>query len=422
MANLGKIVYLSEAQKNELFTNGSVTSNGTTITYNQNDLYVTPDTNVEDILVGGVSVVSNNSAIIPVAGENTLGVVKVAGGSSGIELNSNNKLRTIPATQNEIKLAVSASCYKHITPMYQDVSVFYGLTKAAGVDMASSSNEVGVYTDPAKGAIQTMIGVSDLIASREVSTATAAHAANSLFLMDGKLHKATAAIGIGNAVEVGTNCILTNISEAFPHDVQVNGTSVVTNGVANIPVSSGNTLGVVKTYANVGLVVDGAGLLSVFGATEEQYKAGTNAYNPVIPRDQHKSIYYGLSKLAGYDLASVTCTVGTYPTAAQTAIQSLIGVETGVSLVETITGTTPTLTCLPNVRYICGEVSTISITPPASGTCDVIFTSGSTATVLTVPNTVKFPGWYDASNLSSNTIYEIMITDGVYGSVVAWEN
>ena len=43
MANLGKIVYLSEAQKDELFANGTVTSNGTTITYSANDLYVTPD-------------------------------------------------------------------------------------------------------------------------------------------------------------------------------------------------------------------------------------------------------------------------------------------------------------------------------------------------------------------------------------------
>ena len=42
MANLNKIVYLSEAQKNTLFTTGSVTANGVTVTYNSNDLYLTP--------------------------------------------------------------------------------------------------------------------------------------------------------------------------------------------------------------------------------------------------------------------------------------------------------------------------------------------------------------------------------------------
>lgn len=39
---LNKVVYLSEAQKNTLFTNGSVTANGTTITYSDNDIYITP--------------------------------------------------------------------------------------------------------------------------------------------------------------------------------------------------------------------------------------------------------------------------------------------------------------------------------------------------------------------------------------------
>lgn len=42
MANLNKVVYLSEAQKNTLFSTGSVTANGTTVTYNVNDLYITP--------------------------------------------------------------------------------------------------------------------------------------------------------------------------------------------------------------------------------------------------------------------------------------------------------------------------------------------------------------------------------------------
>lgn len=48
------------------------------------------------------------------------------------------------------------------------------------------------------------------------------------------------------------------------------------------------------------------------------------------------------------------------------------------------------------------------------------FTSGSTATVLTLPNTVKLPEWFDASGLDANTIYEINISDGVYGAVMSW--
>ena len=43
MANLGKIVYLTEAQLTTLTTNGTITVNGQTIVYNQNDIYMTPD-------------------------------------------------------------------------------------------------------------------------------------------------------------------------------------------------------------------------------------------------------------------------------------------------------------------------------------------------------------------------------------------
>lgn len=44
MSNLNQIVYLTEVQYLELMNNGSVTVNGVTVTYNENDIYITPDT------------------------------------------------------------------------------------------------------------------------------------------------------------------------------------------------------------------------------------------------------------------------------------------------------------------------------------------------------------------------------------------
>lgn len=93
--------------------------------------------------------------------------------------------------------------------------------------------------------------------------------------------------------------------------------------------------------------------------------------------------------------------------------------ESGEMVVVNVTGTTPSITGESNHRYICGEVSTISITPPASGIIDVIFTSGTTAAVMTVPNTVVFPAWFDATSLEASTTYEINIADG-YGVVAKW--
>lgn len=87
---------------------------------------------------------------------------------------------------------------------------------------------------------------------------------------------------------------------------------------------------------------------------------------------------------------------------------------------ETVTGATPSITGVANHRYICGTVTSISITPPQSGIIDVVFTSGTTPATLTVPSTVVFPDWFDASDLDASTIYEINIADGTLAVVATW--
>ena len=88
--------------------------------------------------------------------------------------------------------------------------------------------------------------------------------------------------------------------------------------------------------------------------------------------------------------------------------------------VVTVSGSTPSITAVAETRYVCGEVTSISFTPSASGICSVRFTSGTTPAVLTLPNTVKLPEWFDATSLSASTVYEISIEDGVYGVVMTW--
>lgn len=98
----------------------------------------------------------------------------------------------------------------------------------------------------------------------------------------------------------------------------------------------------------------------------------------------------------------------------------MLGIVDGYSVV-TVSGTSPTITAEANTMYVCGEVTSLSFTPCASGICDVRFTSGSTVTVLTIPNTVKFSGSFDPTSLETNKIYEINILDGIYGVVTSWE-
>ena len=87
--------------------------------------------------------------------------------------------------------------------------------------------------------------------------------------------------------------------------------------------------------------------------------------------------------------------------------------------VVTVSGTTPTITASANTHYVCGEVATLDFTPSQTGICDVVFTSGATATVLTVPSTVKWANGFDPTSLDANTTYELNIMDGL-GVACAW--
>jgi hypothetical protein len=298
------------------------------------------------------------------------GLVKVG---SGLYIGaSTGKLAVAYANSSSIKNGTNATASAPVSLQHE--SAFYGLAKAAGdTTQSASDNAVGTYTDGAKTAIRSMLG----------------------------------AVG----------------------DVQIDGTSVVSNGAANIPIGSTSSLGVVKFNWSSGIKIQSeTGVLTIDQALVNEVKVGTHSSKPIVPLHQHEATFYGLAKAAGDTTQSASSNaVGAYTAEAKSAIQSMLGIdlqsiasEVEIPLVETVSGTTPSISGQPNTRYICGEVSTLSITPPAAGSIDVIFDSGSTAAILTVPNTVRWPAWFDATALEADTTYEILITDGVYGSVMTW--
>lgn len=91
--------------------------------------------------------------------------------------------------------------------------------------------------------------------------------------------------------------------------------------------------------------------------------------------------------------------------------------DSGAAIVEQVTGTSPTIVCEDNHRYICGEVLSLNITLPNSGIIDVVFESGTTPTVLTITPptgvTVKWANGFDPTTLEANTTYEINILNGM---------
>ena len=103
--------------------------------------------------------------------------------------------------------------------------------------------------------------------------------------------------------------------------------------------------------------------------------------------------------------------------------EGVVNLEFGLPLasgevqVVNVTGSNPTITAEYNKRYVCGEVSTLTITPASQGCTDVLFTSGTTPTVLSLPQTVKMPAWF---TVEASKTYEISILDGIYGAVMSW--
>lgn len=74
---------------------------------------------------------------------------------------------------------------------------------------------------------------------------------------------------------------------------------------------------------------------------------------------------------------------------------------------QTVSGSTPTISAAANTVYKCGELTSLTVdTVPASGTFEVLFVSGSTATVVTLPQNVLLPDGFD---FDANTIYQMSI-------------
>ena len=193
-------------------------------------------------------------------------------------------------------------------------------------------------------------------------------------------------------------------------DVQVNGSSVLNQGVANVPqvgASGSGQFGVVKITRSFG-IDQIVGNLILAEVNHPTCKAGTNGYISIQPKWQHESTFYGLAKAAGDTTQSASDNpVGQYTDSAKSKISEML------SSPVTVTGTTPTITALSGIQYVCGEVATLDITLPESGIVDVVFQSGSTPTVLTItPSTgmtVEWANGFDSTSLDANTMYELNI-------------
>ena len=111
----------------------------------------------------------------------------------------------------------------------------------------------------------------------------------------------------------------------LPKDVQVNGVSVVNNGVANVPIASMDAPGVIKSSYEWGIGINSSGLAYVSGADNALIKQGTHGYRAITPERQEVSTFYGLAKAAGNsDQSSSDNAVGVYTDDAKRKITDMI--------------------------------------------------------------------------------------------------
>ncbi len=132
--------------------------------------------------------------------------------------------------------------------------------------------------------------------------------------------------------------------ETTVDDVQINGTSIVEDNIAKIPVA-GEKLGAVKIGATqgwYGLRTNNGGNILVEKAASSTVKNGSESYQPIVPATQHEAAFYGLAKAAGHDEKSSTLPVGQYSDDAKAAIKTMLDVQDGVDGKDGVDGVSPT--------------------------------------------------------------------------------
>lgn len=264
------------------------------------------DTPVEDVQVNGTSVVSNGVANISISEPEPEGMVVKTTLVSGNQY-------TIDSTYDTIKTTLSFGI--NVIVMAQDVPQPYvGNVQMDGVWYLA----FGVSTTYNNYA--TLVGF--LIPETYQNIAV---------WVDQSVHIPTLDDSdIDANVVWSSNKIIDELSQKVS-DIQVNGTSIVTSGVAVIPNAANGVAGIARGatgYGTANISSNGTTVIGIYPASQDAIKQGSESYVPIVPVHQHYSVFYGLAKAAGDTTQSASNNaVGSYTDDAKTAIKQMLDIK-----------------------------------------------------------------------------------------------
>ena len=106
-----------------------------------------------------------------------------------------------------------------------------------------------------------------------------------------------------------------------------------------------------------------------------------------------------------------------YSDLAEETVSKWINEENDRVVIMPVDGMNPKINATANTVYLCGELLSLEFNPCADGICDIVFSSGTTPTLLTLPDSVRMPNGF---TVLENRTYEINIMNGIYGVSTSW--
>lgn len=408
---------------------------------------------VDDVQINGTSIVQDKVANIPIATKDNLGVISVDT-TKGLSMTNLGNLSIVPAPSNYIK--VGEQQYNPIAPKRQHEAVFYGLAKAAGHDEKNSSLPVGQYTDSAKSAIQSMLGIDTAIADavgditsfefQVVDELPATGTKGIIYLIphphddnDGYDEYIWIDDGfekLGHTdIDLSNYATINYVDSALDNkidDVQIDGTSIVTNGVAEIPIANINTFGVQKVNGVYGIASSVNGTtLSINRSTPDNVKKGKETYKPIVPSNQHEAVFYGLTKAAGVDMADSANEIGQYTNDAKSAIKSMLGFATSSDISAAIDNLVSTryYICQDNeydpsthIPTLDGELGIIYLVPKYTEQSIIGFATIGTAIVVQEDDNAYYEYIFTGSKFEKIGDTKIDLSDYLMDSDIATDD